>query len=227
VWSDGGVSESDDWVFPASVRTADQDDDADGLIVGADFSDLVFAGQRWSRRRFVSCRFVESDLRELATAHCEFTECDFSRADLGDSAHVGSAIRACEFTRTTLSGIRLRSCSLLGSRFTDCRMRPITITDSDLSLVSLGGLDLRDTELGGLRLREANLVSADLRGASLRGCDLSGARLSGARLDRADLRDVVIEAGALLTATVTDAQVGVELALDYARAHGLWVEAVN
>jgi uncharacterized protein YjbI with pentapeptide repeats len=166
VWSDEPVSESDDWVFPASARVGDRNGDGtgvdgagdDGVIVGADFSDLVFAGQRWSRRRFVSCLFVEADLRELTTEQCEFTECDFSRADLGDSVHIGSALRACEFTRVTLSGIRLRGCSLLGSRFTDCRVRPMTITDSDLSLASLGGLDLRDTELGGLRKRETNLV---------------------------------------------------------------------
>src|SRR5882724_9802615 len=69
---DAGTAELD--AETAELDGADVLDGADAVVVGADFTDQVFAGERWTGRRFVDCRFTEVDLRGLITERCEFTE---------------------------------------------------------------------------------------------------------------------------------------------------------
>jgi uncharacterized protein YjbI with pentapeptide repeats len=193
-------------------------------LTGQDYSDIAAGGERWHRREYTDCSFVDADLRGLCTAGCVFTRCDLSGADLGDSTHQATAFRSCMFRSTMLAGVRMDGCTLLGSTFVECRMRPVVLAGTDLRLVSLVSADLREQSLAGLRLTEANLEEADLRGADLCGADLRGARLLGTRLEGADLRGARLDANGLVQARLAGAVVDAGTAIAFAAAHGLRVE---
>lgn len=194
------------------------------VLTGQDYSDIAANGERWHRREYTDCSFVDADLRGLCADGCVFTRCDLSGADLGDSTHQATAFRSCLFRRTMLAGMRMTDCTLLGSMFVECRMRPVALTGTDLTLTSLSGADLREQCLAGLRLTEANLGEADLRGADLSGADLRGARLLGTRLEGADLRGTRLDADSLVQARLAGALVDLDTAIAFAAAHGLRVE---
>jgi len=102
-------------------------------LSAADFTDHVFAGERWTGRRFVDCRFIDADLRGLVTERCEFTECDFTGADLGES-HTTAAppCGPCVFQSRHAQrqhAPRPVRCSARSSPTPG--LRPLTITDTD------------------------------------------------------------------------------------------------
>ena len=101
------------------------------VLTGQDYSDRIANGERWHRREYVDCSFVDADLRGLHTAGCVFSRCDLSGADLGDSTHQATAFRSCMFRSTQLAGVRMDGCTLLGSTFVECRMRPVALTGTE------------------------------------------------------------------------------------------------
>lgn len=115
----------------------------------------------------------------------------------------------------------MADCSLVGSVITHSRVRPLTMIDCDMSLMSIGGLDMSGVVLRGCRLREANLTESILIGADLSGSDLTGIRAVGVKLGQANLRGARCDPMLWLQASVTDASVDPDQAMEFAVAHGL------
>lgn len=83
---------------------------------------------------------------------------------------------------------------LAGARLCGIDMRGANLAEANLQRVDFTGARLCDADLRGADLTGARLCGADLSRALLTGC-----RLDGAELDGADLREAVMDPGALQT----------------------------
>lgn len=185
---------------------------------------VEWAGETLTGRRFVGARFLDADMLELTTERVVFEECDFSGVRLNASVHRDTAFLRCRFRRTSLFAATLAECKLTGSEFLDVVLRPLHVDGGDWSYVRLRGADLTGVSLRGVRLAEADLTEAVARDCDLRDCDLSHGRIHHTDFSGADLRGARLDGVNVLAATWTRAKVDVALAARFAVAHGAIVE---
>lgn len=155
-------------------------------LAGTDFTGAILTGANLRSAEIDGACFAKTllsgvDLRDLGTAHADFTGAELGASELGRE-QFGPAMRPV---------VELRN----HEADTIARIEALTVREAvetavhrglDLAGVVLKGENLAGARLDGARFAGANLSKADLSGASLRNADVTDADLKRANLTGVD-----------------------------------------
>lgn len=175
----------------------------------ADVEVTRLAGVEFDRCRFERCRFIDAALSRVVFERCTFVECDLTRVAFGDSS---------------LRGVRFEDCKLFAVDFARAGDNPDVVFERSILRCALfHGINLRTTRFASCQLQEASFLDSDLQDADFAGSELDNAtfrRCSLAGADFSTTTGLVFEPAQNQS---RDALIGVDTAIQLARAVGLRV----
>lgn len=141
------------------------------------FTKLDASGNRFARKEFYNCKFVQCSFYKTVFSSCEFEDCTFEKCDLSlavvqSNKFVDVMFRNCKIVGVDWAGLRSPSrfnfedsilknniflkMNLNGMHFNACNLQDSDFSESNLTKVVFAGCDLT-----GAKFQMSNLALAD------------------------------------------------------------------
>lgn len=144
------------------------------------FSKVDCAGNRFSRKEFYNCKFVQCSFYKTVFSSCDFEDCTFEKCDLSlaivqSNKFVDVVFKNCKIVGVDWAGLRSPS----RFNFENSILKNNIFLKMNLTGMHFDGCDLQDADFS-----ESNLTKSVFSG-----CDLLGAKFQMSNLTQADFSE--------------------------------------
>lgn len=131
---------------------------------------------------FISCEFVNVDLREQDASGAKFIECKFRNSNLSNLKLLGTTLRDVAFDSSKCVGINFSECnSLFDLNFSNSSLDYTSFIDCSLSASRFLSCSFKEADFSQGRFENCDFSYSDFRGANFSRANMKGSNFSNTK----------------------------------------------
>lgn len=168
------------------------------------FTEGELRGNDFERDTFISCKFVNINLKFVGFVSCKFKLCDFSGSMLNLVRFVDCTFAESKLSNLDFADTQIKACDFSGAIMKNCifqqlkegkkdRRKKLDLTDCKFSetklersvfvLCDLTKVGFNGSSLEGVVFEKCDLVGTDFTGADIEGASFTTSKIEKAKLD--------------------------------------------